>query len=245
MSTHLPPQPVAAVILCGGYSSRMGRDKALLVGGDNKTQLQRCIELVISADCAKVFVSCRKDQLSALEDNIKGNATEVTFITDENTFEDIGPAAGLLSVLQHVTKPTNPKNTLVGDEVHQPVANAYLVLAVDFPLIQLDGLSHLIDRHHSDSLLTCYVHSIDNMPEPLCSVWTLPALYALHYNCTVHQRTGPCHTIKQLRRQSPGLVQYLQPLDPTTLFNSNTPSEQQQALDIKRNKGRIRQACSM
>ncbi|MBL7831269.1 MAG: NTP transferase domain-containing protein, partial [Saprospiraceae bacterium] len=52
--------PVKALILAGGRSTRMGKDKALMLIG-SKTFWQHLVEIAEEAGL-EVFISCRKDQ---------------------------------------------------------------------------------------------------------------------------------------------------------------------------------------
>ena len=54
------PAPLSGLVLSGGYSQRMQRDKAALVV-DGQTQLARAVHLLQSV-CADVFISVRADQ---------------------------------------------------------------------------------------------------------------------------------------------------------------------------------------
>jgi molybdopterin-guanine dinucleotide biosynthesis protein A len=104
----------SAVILAGGKSSRMGRDKAFLeVGG--QTLLARQIETVRAAGATEVFISGRAEkEYSAFAGRV---------ITDR--FPDAGPLAGIEAALATVTNPL------------------LLVLAVDLPEITREFLLRL------------------------------------------------------------------------------------------------------
>ena len=104
-----------AVILAGGKSSRMGRDKALLeIGG--QSLLARQIALVREVGAGEVFISGRKD--------VDYSAFWCRVLVDE--FSDAGPLAGIARALEASTSPL------------------LLVLAVDMPAMNATMLKRLI-----------------------------------------------------------------------------------------------------
>ncbi len=97
-------QKISAVILAGGKSSRMGRDKAWLeLGG--RTLLARQIELVRNAGATEVFISGRAA--------VDYSAFRCRVLQDR--FQNVGPLAGIERALDEMTAPL------------------LLVLAVDMP----------------------------------------------------------------------------------------------------------------
>ncbi len=78
---------IYGLVLVGGRSTRMGRDKAALPFG-GKPQAVAAFEL-LSKCCAKVFLSCRRGQV---------NPHGLPQI--EDVVEDIGPMGGILSAFQ-------------------------------------------------------------------------------------------------------------------------------------------------
>ena len=108
-------QEIYGLLLVGGESRRMGRDKALLKYGDDRTQLERSAELLQSV-CPQVFVSLRAEQnfdLPAGTQAILDNAPEAK-----------GPLCGILSALR-----AHP-------EAH------WLVLACDLPFLTTAALEN-------------------------------------------------------------------------------------------------------
>jgi molybdopterin-guanine dinucleotide biosynthesis protein A len=104
----------SAVILAGGKSSRMGRDKAFLETG-GKTLLARQIEIARFAGATEVFISGHADM------DYSAFAGQV--ITDR--FPNAGPLAGIESALAAANNPL------------------LLVLAVDLPEIGSEFLRAL------------------------------------------------------------------------------------------------------
>ena len=102
------------LILAGGYSSRMGSDKALLIyEGQVAWQL---LKSKMSAICDDVFISCRAGQQHLFAD--------ANILTDQ--YHDAGPISGVLAAL----------------EAHP--GHDWLVLAVDMPLISPELLRTLM-----------------------------------------------------------------------------------------------------
>ena len=105
----------SVLILAGGRSSRMGRDKAFLeIGG--QTLLSRQIELARDAGAEQVFISGRPDADYA--------ATGCPVLADR--FPDAGPLAGIERGLSAAVTPW------------------LLVLAVDLPGANVDWLARLL-----------------------------------------------------------------------------------------------------
>ena len=137
-----PTEPVYGLVLSGGRSRRMGRDKALLEYAGEK-QLGRAVRL-LQRHLERVFVSVRPDQADDPE------RCRYEQIVDRYT--EIGPAAGILSAL----------------EAHREVA--WLVLACDLPNAN-DGTITALLRGRSERPFTAFRSSGDGLPEPLCAVF--------------------------------------------------------------------------
>ena len=119
------------VLLCGGKSSRMGTDKALLTIG-NKTWLEIALELFNRVGIQSV-VSCHKEQLkpfSSLANNEK-------CIVDNTSHK--GPINGILSTHQ-----VFPQQDL-------------LVLACDMPYMEMHILTILLDAFKSQDLSLIHI----------------------------------------------------------------------------------------
>jgi molybdopterin-guanine dinucleotide biosynthesis protein A len=143
--------PVYGLILAGGASSRMHRDKAALLYG-GKSQLQRAFELA-SRHVSPVFVSVRTHQVA------DPTRAQRPLIVDSVVGE--GPIVGIRSALA-----TNPRV-------------AWLVLACDLPFLSDAALSQLLLERDPASLATAFRSAHDGLPEPLCAVWEPAAAAAL------------------------------------------------------------------
>lgn len=134
---------IFGLVLAGGESRRMGRDKALLER-DGKTQLAHIVEL-LEGCVDKVFVSTRADQN---KDEERGRFEQVV-----DRYDDLGPVAGILSALDEYP------------EVD------WLVVACDLPNIDEATIRHLLKHSRGEQPFTAYSSSYDGLPEPLCAVY--------------------------------------------------------------------------
>jgi molybdopterin-guanine dinucleotide biosynthesis protein A len=141
--------PLAGLVLAGGHSRRMQRDKATLAVGD-ETQLARAMRL-LAAHVTEAFVSVRPDQRMDPE---RARWPQVV-----DTLDGIGPAAGILAAQQKL--PTH----------------AWLVVAVDLPLLDSATLAALVAARAPGAPATAYRAAGDGLPEPLCAIWE-PASHA-------------------------------------------------------------------
>lgn len=135
--------PLNGLLLAGGQSRRMGKDKATLSYG-GKTQPERAAEL-LRARCAETFLSLRTDQTPPSE------------VADLPTVRDCvsgaGPLTGILSAF-----------------AQDPDA-AWLVIACDLPFLDGATLDHLLAERDSTRIATAYRSAHDGLPEPLCAVY--------------------------------------------------------------------------
>src|SRR5213083_1788480 len=108
---------ISAVLLAGGESRRMGRDKAtLLFRGKPLWQIQ--LELLRNLEPAEIFVSARADPA--------WRPADVQFVPDE--LPSRGPLSGLTATLARIR------------------SSHLLVLAIDMPSIDEDHLRCLCDK---------------------------------------------------------------------------------------------------
>lgn len=143
-------EPIFGLVLAGGKSRRMGRDKALLERG-GRSQLAHAMDLLETVT-ERVFVSARADQADEPE-----RARHAQIV---DRYEGIGPVAGILSAM---------------DE-HPDVS--WLVVACDLPNIDSQTLEYLVDQYSRNQPFTAFTSSHDGLPEPLCAVYR-PAAAAI------------------------------------------------------------------
>lgn len=136
-------RPLFGLVLAGGISRRMGRDKAAL-HRDGQTQLEFAFGLLQSCT-ERQFVSVREGQE---RDPLRARYPQ---IVDQQS--DIGPIAGILAAL----------------ELH-PDAD-WLVVACDLPNLDAQTLRHLLDNAPPDVAMIAFRSSSDALPEPLCAIY--------------------------------------------------------------------------
>jgi molybdenum cofactor guanylyltransferase len=131
------------LVLAGGASTRMQRDKASLAyhGG---TQLDRAMSLV-AEHVEQAFVSVRSAQSS---EPIRARYPQII-----DRREGLGPIAGIAAAQAE----------------HPDVA--WLVLACDLPFLDSATLRHLLWARQSQRQATAYRSSHDGLPEPLCAIY--------------------------------------------------------------------------
>jgi molybdopterin-guanine dinucleotide biosynthesis protein A len=135
--------PLYGLVLAGGRSTRMQKDKATLAY-HGRTQLEWAMEL-IAPFVERAFVSVRPDQT---QDPIRGKFAQIVDRED-----NLGPIAGILSA----------------QAAHPDVA--WLVLACDLPFLDAATLKHLVWARQEDRPATAYRSSHDGLPEPLCAIY--------------------------------------------------------------------------
>ena len=139
----MPTKPIYGLVLAGGESRRMGRDKALL-RRDGTSQLAR-IAALLEKVTDRVFVSTRSEQ--------QGEAERSRFAQIVDRYKDIGPIAGILSAMDEYP------------EVD------WLVVACDLPNIDVATLRYLLENRSAEQPFTAFRSSHDGLPEPLCALY--------------------------------------------------------------------------
>lgn len=133
--------PIRGVILAGGFSRRMGCDKASLVL-DGRTLLARTIRLLHELELA-VTICARSTQDLA--------TAGCEFLDDP--VPSIGPAGGLLTAMQ-----AHPESAL-------------LTLAVDLPRLRIGTLQRLVDQRNPTCDVTAFQNPEDGRVDPLCALY--------------------------------------------------------------------------
>jgi len=142
MSSH-DTAALYGLVLAGGRSSRMQRDKASL-SYHGQTQLERAMSL-LQPHVSRAFVSVRPDQTG---DPLRSRYEQIV-----DTQSDLGPIAGIMAA-----------------QARFPQA-AWLVLACDLPFLDDATLAHLLFARQPQRLATAYRSSHDGLPEPLCAIY--------------------------------------------------------------------------
>jgi molybdopterin-guanine dinucleotide biosynthesis protein A len=135
--------PIYALVLAGGHSKRMQKDKAALVY-HGRSQLEWAVSFV-QPHVDRVFVSVRPDQTN---DPVRSRFEQIV-----DTETNLGPIAGIMAA-----------------QAKYPEV-AWLVLACDLPFLDEGTLTTLIAARDPQRLATAFRSSHDVLPEPLCAIY--------------------------------------------------------------------------
>lgn len=145
--------PLYGLVLAGGRSTRMGRDKAALpIAG--RTQLEQAMAL-LAPRVERCFVSVRPDQRA---DPLRAGFEQIA-----DTRQGLGPTAGILAAQERFPE------------------SAWLIVACDLPRLDAATLDFLLRARAPARFATAFRSSHDGLPEPLCAVYepaSAPALAA-------------------------------------------------------------------
>ena len=184
------------LVLSGGKSTRMGTDKGLIEY--HGVPQREYLYNLLSQVCENTFISLREEQEDELPAAMKT-------IVDLNEFK--GPYNGLLSA--HKKYPDV----------------AWLVLACDLPLMDLDALKELISQRDSVKEATAFALKENPLPEPLCAIWEP---HALQQSITyLESGNGTCPR-KYLINHDTKLVF---PKYENVLLNANSEEDYKEALE--------------
>jgi molybdenum cofactor guanylyltransferase len=140
----LAAPPLYGLVLAGGRSTRMQRDKATLEYRAGESQLDAAMKL-LGGRVARVFLSVRPEQRA---DPSRARHAQ---IVDRGGVQ--GPIAGISAAF----------------EEHPDVA--WLVLACDLPFLDGLTLDTLIASRSPDADATAFRSAHDGLPEPLCAIY--------------------------------------------------------------------------
>jgi molybdenum cofactor guanylyltransferase len=195
MSDKVAP-PIYGLVLAGGQSTRMQRDKATLAYHGGKTQLEWAMEL-LQSHVERAFVSVRPGQT----DPVRARFEQIV-----DTREGLGPIAGIMAA-----------------QARYPDA-AWLVLACDLPFLEAATLDYLLAERDPTRPATAFRSGHPNnprhngLPEPLCAIYEPSSREAI----LAHIAAGKDCPRKFLINANTKLLD--QP-NPRALDNVNTPEE--------------------
>ena len=135
--------PIHGLLLTGGHSRRMQRDKATLEY-HGQSQLARAVAL-LQPLVSRCFLSVRAEQQ---HDPLRAAHALIV-----DRLPGLGPLGGIHAAL------------------HAHPEAAWLVLAVDLPFLDAATLQQLIAAREPARLGTAFRSSFDGKPEPLCALW--------------------------------------------------------------------------
>lgn len=138
------PPDLQALILCGGASKRMGREKFLLRYHE-QLQWEHLLQMVQKLG-GRVFVSCRQDQLP----NFPGDCP---VLVDDPSVLRPGPARAMLSA-------------------HRRFPDiAWFLIACDLPLLTEESVHSLCQARARDAWATAVFNEKTGFFEPLFAIW--------------------------------------------------------------------------
>lgn len=188
--------PLNGLLLAGGKSSRMGRDKAsMIIGHGGLTQASRALDL-LRLFCQRTFLSLGEGQPL--------------------------PEGGLgLPVLRDSGKSKGPLRGLLAAFREEP-ASAWLVLACDLPLVTAEILARLVRRHREKPRepFVAYANPLDGLPEPLCAIYGPSAFPLLQKHATLGNFSP-----RRILTEENAVLLDMPPGDHTALTNINTPGD--------------------
>ena len=193
----------AGIILAGGASRRMGRDKALLpLPGHGDVTFVEHLASLLRPLCSEVLVVVR-DEASAAHYRLQG----VRLVADH--IPDQGPLMGLYSGLSAMRAPRA------------------LVLAVDMPFVEPALLTFLLTQPLTNELV---VPLVGGVPQVLLALYPHSILPVIE-ECLQQGRRDPRALLKvapvryfaetQLRQIDPQLRSFINVNTPTELFDAN------------------------
>lgn len=142
--------PLNGLVLAGGKSKRMGKNKASIEWHGKEQQYY--VADLLSSFCKQVFISC-----SAIEKNY--NVKDYNFLPD--AIPEMGPLGGILTAFEK-----DPET-------------AWLVVACDLPLMDDTTLQYLIAHRNTNAIATTFMSPHDGLPEPLITIWEPACLQEL------------------------------------------------------------------
>ncbi len=137
------PVAVHGLLLTGGRSTRMHRDKAALAYHGHSQLAHAWARLQAVVD--RAYVSVRPDQQ---DDPLRRDYPKIV-----DRLAGLGPLAGILAA-----QDTHPDA-------------AWLVLACDLPFLEERTLAHLLERREPRAPATAFRSAHDGLPEPLCAIY--------------------------------------------------------------------------
>ena len=129
------------LVLCGGKSTRMGKDKGEIHYFD-KNQREHVYKM-ISPYCKATFISCNADQSTHIIDLPK----------IEDAYLNVGPLGGILSAFKHDS------------------SKAWLTIACDMPFLNNETITYLVQHRNSSKIATAFWDAAAKFPEPLITIW--------------------------------------------------------------------------
>ncbi|MBF0206961.1 MAG: NTP transferase domain-containing protein [Oligoflexia bacterium] len=216
----------AALILAGGRSKRMGKDKALINYFQKGSQLERLGGMLKEAGL-EVFLSCSNLSERALferapNDDPYSKFTQIWDL-DEQEGQTIssnysimeGPLRALISGLKKLGLGMGP---------HQGIQGV-LVTAIDLPYVQRDLINYLIMHYDPSMLVTAFVNPERGWSEPLFAIYRRDFLLEVQQLLAEGKVLCPRKLLAILQEQGKVRALALPQGMEQSLTNVNTPEE--------------------
>jgi molybdopterin-guanine dinucleotide biosynthesis protein A len=147
--TNMEKEKLTGLVVCGGKSSRMGTDKSKIIyhGEQQRYYLYKMLQ----AFCAGVYISCNEEQATYMSPGYE-------FITDDEAYADIGPAASLLSAVKKF-----------------PGKN-WLVIACDYPFIYTENVARFVNTLKDKTEVAAFYNPPKKVYEPLLGYYSAKAI---------------------------------------------------------------------
>lgn len=186
---------IYGLVLSGGKSTRMGSDKGEI--NYHGIPQREYMYGLLDQVCDKTFISIRAEQKNEVPDTMN-------FIVDLNQHR--GPYNGILSA----------------HKVYPGVA--WLVLACDLPLLDLNTLKQLVVRRVPNKTATAFATKESGLPEPLVAIWEAEGLQ----QSIVHLKNGTSTCPRKFLINSD--IALVFPENDDVLINANSKEDYEQVL---------------
>ena len=188
------------LVLGGGKSVRMGEDKYCMNYQGHRNISLKMNDL-LKIFCDEVLFSCRVGQ--KLTEEMK----EMKILHDR--LLNYGPLGAIISALEYDS------------------SSSWIIVACDLPYVSEKTFQYLVDNYNPYNYATCFKSQYDNLPEPLCTIYSPKSL-------------SRCYQLLSLKKKCPRKMLIHSPItmlnqqDSRWLDNANT---REQAIIIKKDIG--------
>jgi cyclic pyranopterin phosphate synthase len=163
-------RPLYGLVLTGGKSSRMNRDKAL-IDYHGKPHAQYIYD-EMSVVCERSFISAKPGQWTGTP------LDTIPTIEDRPEEGASGPIAGILAAFA----------------THPDVD--WMIVACDLVYFNRDVAKILVDQCDEDAVATCFANNEKNFPEALCGIYT-PAAQKVFREAVANDMRCPVKVLAQ------------------------------------------------
>lgn len=177
------------IVMAGGQSARMLTDKALLVYHQSPQYLH--LSEMLSRICDEVHLSGKSRTYDG-----------INCIFDQPELGDIGPIAGVITVLERLQSPV-------------------ICIGVDYPMLTEEDLQHLIQNRNPEKAATVYYDPETGFMEPLLAIYEPRILKVLK------EEVGQGRTsLQKILNNSE--TEKVVPLDKLRIVSADTPEQFEQ-----------------